>query len=78
MSATAGHAGMQVASRIWLLWGIIVPVNGPTTTGSIPLLSAGPVNFSLSISTLMVAWCLSEIIRYSFFALKVGQQLPCS
>lgn len=61
---------MQVASRIWLLWGIIVPVNGPTTTGKLEILRIGQFDFSLSIITLMTAWCLSEIIRYSFFALK--------
>ena len=31
------HTAMQVASRLWLVWGIIVPVKGATLTGAVKL-----------------------------------------
>lgn len=73
-SPSACRAAVQVASRLFIVWGIIVPVPGPTTTGGIPL--AGPLRIDLV--SLLTAWCLSEIIRYGFFALKVcGSMVVC-
>ena len=66
------QAAMQVASRLWLLWGVIVPVKEPTVTGSLLLLDlGGGFKLELSLFTLVTAWALSEVIRYSFFMLKV-------
>lgn len=60
----------QVASRLWILWGIVNLAPEATTTSVVTL---GVLN--LSLITLLTAWCLSEIIRYGFFALKeVGSQ----
>lgn len=58
---------MQVASRIWVLWGIVWLVPVDTTTGSLPAL--GPL--SPTFTSLVIAWALSEIFRYGFFAAKV-------
>ena len=35
----------------------------------------GDVSIELNLVTLLVAWACSEIIRYSFFALKVQSKL---
>lgn len=60
----------QVASRLWVLWGIVNLAPEATTTSVVTL---GFIN--LSLVTLLTAWCLSEIIRYGFFALKeIGSQ----
>jgi very-long-chain (3R)-3-hydroxyacyl-CoA dehydratase len=60
----------QVASRLWILWGIVNLAPEATTTSAV---TVGIVQ--LSLITLLTAWCLSEIIRYGFFALKeVGSQ----
>jgi hypothetical protein len=64
---------MQVASRIWCLWGIVVAAPGPTVGGGIPakpLAMLGPLPIQLNLISLLTAWCLSEVIRYGFFALK--------
>ncbi len=62
----------QVASRLWILWGIILLVEQPTTTQTVALAHAGGVPLSLSLFTLLGAWSASEIIRYSFYAFKVS------
>ncbi len=64
---------IQVASRLWIVWGILVPVQGNCLTGSVRLGEVNGVVLELSLFTLMLAWCLSELIRYSFFALKVPE-----
>ncbi|KAL6764037.1 tyrosine phosphatase-like protein [Haematococcus lacustris] len=68
---------LQVASRLWVLWGLIVPVPGPTTSGALRLaLPAGLQLGSLSLATLLLAWGASEVIRYSFFACKELGSVP--
>lgn len=60
----------QVASRLLVVWGIINLVPHATTTGSIELLHVGNLHLKLDLASLLVAWGLSEVIRYSFFAFK--------
>lgn len=67
MSFTTCTAAIQVASRVWVLWGIVNLVPEDTTQGSLRQL--GPL--SPTLTSLVVAWSLSEIIRYGFFAAKV-------
>jgi hypothetical protein len=74
---------VQVASRLWCLWGIVNLVPGLTTTQSIDLLrlpfldSIYPnATFSISLVSLLTAWALSEVIRYGFFALKELGTVP--
>jgi hypothetical protein len=62
---------MQVASRLWVLWGIIVPAQVETTTQALTLATVGGVQLQLSLVTLLTAWSITEVIRYGFFACKV-------
>lgn len=62
----------QVASRLWILWGIVNLTPESTTTSVVTI--GGVLN--LSLVTLLTAWCLSEIIRYGFFALKEAGSQP--
>jgi very-long-chain (3R)-3-hydroxyacyl-CoA dehydratase len=71
----------QVASRIWILWGIIDVAPGPTTSQTLTVfptfgLLPGLHHAALSLVTLLFAWSCSEIIRYSFFALKEAGLQP--
>lgn len=59
----------QVASRIWILWGIIDVAPDPKLRALV-LLDVAHMRISLSLVTLMTAWCVTEIIRYGFYAFK--------
>lgn len=50
---------MQVASRILLIWGIVYPF--PNT-----------VAFSPIYSSMLIAWSVTEVIRYSYFAINLS------
>lgn len=50
---------MQVASRLLLVWGIAY--NFPQTTKNSP-----------AYSTMLVAWSITEVIRYSYFVFVLG------
>lgn len=55
---------MQVASRIWCLWGIVNAVPAATVGGGIPakpLAMLGPLPIQLNLISLLTAWCLSEV-----------------
>jgi hypothetical protein len=67
-------AAVQVASRIWCLWGIVVPCLPTTVTDSIPVVPGTPLR--LDFTSLMAAWGTSEVIRYGFFALKEAGLSP--
>ena len=68
-------AATQVASRLFILWGVVDLV--PATRAS-PLVllrlprGGGGAALQLSLVTLLTAWCCSEVIRYSFFAFKAS------
>lgn len=51
---------MQVASRLLLVWAIVYPF--PRTTTS-----------SLFYTSMILAWSLTEVIRYSYFALSLAR-----
>lgn len=53
---------MQVASRLILVWGIAKPF---------PELNASPCYTSM-----LVAWSLSEVVRYGYFVLKLTGAVP--
>ena len=61
---------MQVGSRIWVLWGVVNLASRATTTQSLELFHVGQHAVQLNFMTLVVAWSLSEVVRYSFFAVK--------
>lgn len=50
---------MQVASRLLLVWGVVN--NFPNSTATSPV-----------YSTMLVAWSVTEVIRYSFFAMNLS------
>lgn len=49
---------MQVASRILLVWGIVHPF---------PQLATSP-----AYTTMLLAWSITEVIRYSYFVLQLS------
>jgi very-long-chain (3R)-3-hydroxyacyl-CoA dehydratase len=53
---------MQVASRFLLVWGIAYPFP--------------EVTFAPTYSSMLCAWSSTEIIRYTFFAWKLGGSNP--
>lgn len=53
---------MQVASRILLVWGVTYPF---------PDLAASP-----AYATMLVAWGVTEVIRYSYFGMNVAASAP--
>ncbi|TVY85806.1 putative very-long-chain (3R)-3-hydroxyacyl-CoA dehydratase [Lachnellula willkommii] len=53
---------MQVASRILLVWGIVDPF---------PLLAK-----SAAYSSMLLAWSVTEVIRYSFFTFSLSGYSP--
>lgn len=76
----AAVTAMQVASRLWVLWGVVAAAPQSTTTRPLTLLPLPPglpaASLSLSLATLLTAWCLSEVVRYGFFALKEAGLQP--
>jgi len=53
---------MQVASRLFLMWGVCFPFP--------------QLNTNVFYSTMLVAWSLTEVMRYSYFALKQIDAVP--
>ena len=68
-------AAVQVASRLWVLWGLIYMAPHETSTGSLKL---GSSKLQLNMATLLIAWSISEILRYSLYAFKVLPFCPTS
>lgn len=67
-----GPAATQVASRLFILWGI-VDLAPEAHRKPLVVAQLGQTYLELSLLSLLVAWCCSEVIRYSFFAFKVRQ-----
>ena len=63
---------MQVSSRIWVLWGIINLAPSACSFNSVHLPGLG---LQLNYTSLLVAWSITEVIRYCFFAVKAGRPL---
>ncbi|KJZ74031.1 hypothetical protein HIM_06480 [Hirsutella minnesotensis 3608] len=53
---------MQVSSRFLLVWGVV---------HSYPYLASSPF-----YSSMLIAWSVTEVIRYSYFALSLSGSLP--
>lgn len=53
---------LQITSRVMVVWGIITSVPEVANTIGVPLL--------------LIAWCLAEIIRYSFYAANILDSCP--
>jgi len=52
---------LQVASRVVLIWGIVENF---------------PVETNLAYSSMLLAWSLTEVVRYSYFVLSLLGQVP--
>uniref|UniRef100_A0A1D1ZYW9 Very-long-chain (3R)-3-hydroxyacyl-CoA dehydratase n=1 Tax=Auxenochlorella protothecoides TaxID=3075 RepID=A0A1D1ZYW9_AUXPR len=64
---------MQVASRLWILWGIVHLVPEAVTARQVAAVSipgTGGAAIGLSLATLTSVWALSEVLRYGHFAAK--------
>jgi len=55
-----GTTALQVASRLFVVWGVL------RTSPAAPLARVGP----LGLETLAGAWGATEVVRYSFYAAK--------
>lgn len=53
---------MQVASRLLLVWGVV---------DAFPAVATSP-----AYSTMLIAWSVTEVIRYSYFTLTLSGLLP--
>jgi hypothetical protein len=62
-------AATQVASRLFVLWGVI-NLAPEAHQRALVVARWGQATLELSLISLLIAWCCSEIIRYSFFAFK--------
>ena len=65
-------AVIQVLSRYWALWGIVEVAPQAVKHGALKLFSVGDVTLQLNLITLLFCWSLTEILRYGFYAAKVG------
>lgn len=61
---------LQVASRVFILFGIVNPLQERTTRGGVLLGRFGDFSLELNFTSLVSAWSIAEIIRYGFFAFK--------
>ena len=61
---------MQVASRIWIVWGIMFAAPAQISSRGITILPLGSYSVELNLVSLLLAWSITEIVRYSFFAFK--------
>lgn len=66
---------MQVSSRLMVVWGVLY-VAPPSRTAALPLFSAGGVEWGLGVPSLMFAWGVTEVIRYSFYFFKLLGAVP--
>ena len=82
--APVGTTAVQVWSRVWLLWGILklapAVVAAPLQLGRLgPFPDLGvpaSVPLQLGLDSLLLAWALTEVIRYAFFAVKLVGEVP--
>lgn len=62
---------IQVLSRLWALWGLVNLEPIATTTQSVVLLKWNDkVLLQLNFISLMICWCCSEVLRYTFYVFK--------
>jgi very-long-chain (3R)-3-hydroxyacyl-CoA dehydratase len=61
--APIGTSLMQVASRYGLVWGVVY-------------LNPSVAQKSVGYTTMLLAWSITEVIRYSYFALTLSGSKP--
>ncbi|CAG9465252.1 unnamed protein product [Pedinophyceae sp. YPF-701] len=71
-------AAMQVYSRLFVVWGVLHTVPAAATQHvAVPGVPDGALPFGgLSLTTCLIAWCVTEVIRYAFYATKEIGEAP--
>lgn len=64
---------LQVLSRLWVVWAVLWLC--PPSREYVYELGAG-AGIGPSIATLLVAWCVTEVVRYAFYAAKQLGAVP--
>jgi very-long-chain (3R)-3-hydroxyacyl-CoA dehydratase len=65
--------GMQVASRLLLVWGVLYRYpNLVSTTDIWGRPAAGEAYASVALAGMLTAWCTTEVIRYGYFVYTLG------
>jgi very-long-chain (3R)-3-hydroxyacyl-CoA dehydratase len=68
---------MQVASRLMLVWGVVGAYPQiVATTNTFGRAAAGPNGGPIAFSGILLAWSVTESIRYGFFVWKEGVDDP--
>lgn len=64
---------------MWVVWGIMVAAPAQIASRGITIIPLGPYSIELNLVSLLLAWSVTEIVRYSFFAFKASfwSQLLC-
>ena len=62
---------MQVSSRLMVVWGVLA-LAPPSRTASLDVF--GPI--SIGVPSLMFAWGVTEVVRYSFYFFKLLGDVP--
>ena len=67
---------MQVSSRLMVVWGVLY-IAPPSRVATLPLyqIPDGP-ELGLGVPSLMFAWGVTEVIRYSFYFFKLLGSVP--
>lgn len=66
---------MQVSSRLMVVWGVLY-IAPPSRVASLPVFSADGVEYGIGVPSLMFAWGVTEVIRYSFYFFKLLGRVP--
>ncbi|KAK3259702.1 hypothetical protein CYMTET_31313 [Cymbomonas tetramitiformis] len=66
---------LQVGSRLAIVWGVLIAVP-QTRQANFTYFSVGDIEVATNTGTLMFAWAVTEIIRYSFYAIKEVGTVP--
>jgi hypothetical protein len=61
---------------MWALWGIVNLAPEAISSGGFTFLKAGPITLQTSLVTMLFCWCITEVLRYGFYAAKVWR-CPC-
>lgn len=54
-----------------MVWGIMVAAPAQIASTGVTIVPLGKDSIELNLMSLLLAWSITEIVRYSFFAFKV-------
>ena len=57
---------------MWVVWGIMVAAPAQIASTGVTIVPLGKDSIELNLMSLLLAWSITEIVRYSFFAFKVN------